>query len=76
MAYINFKEENYKLKIQLEKRKKNNEKNYNYIIKHKNEMTDYSPDNRYSYEKINNSDNLFGSWFYFWNTLHNRNNAS
>ena len=52
MAYINFKEENYKLKIQLEKRKKNNEKNYNYIIKHKNEMTDYSPDNRYSYEKI------------------------
>ena len=36
MAYINFKEENYKLKIQLEKRKKNNEKNYNYIIKHKN----------------------------------------
>ncbi len=52
MAYINFKEENYKLKIQLEKRKKNNEKNYNYIIKHKNEMTDYSPENRYSYEKI------------------------
>ena len=52
MAYINFKEENYKLKIQLEKRKKNNEKNYNYIIKHKKEMTDYSPDNRYSYEKI------------------------
>ena len=54
MAYINFKEENYKLNIQLEKRKKNNDKNYNYIIKHKKEMTDYNPDNRYSYEIIEN----------------------
>ena len=54
MAYVNFKEENYKLKIQLEKRKKNNEKNYSYIAKHKKEMTDYNPDNRYSYEIIKN----------------------
>lgn len=54
MAYVNFKEENYKLNIQLEKRKKNNEKNYSYIIKHKKEMTDYDPDNRYSYEIIEN----------------------
>ena len=52
MAYVNFKEENYKLKIQLEKRKKNNEKNYNYIIKHKKEMTDYNADNVYSYNTI------------------------
>ena len=51
MAYVNFKEENYKLKIQLDKRKKNNDKNYNYIVKHKNEMTDYNADNRYSYKK-------------------------
>ena len=35
MGYINFKEEVYKLKIQLENRKKNNEKIYSYIIKHK-----------------------------------------
>ena len=54
MAYVNFKEENYKLKIQLEKRKKNNEKNYSYILKHKKEMTDYNPDDRYSYETIEN----------------------
>ena len=54
MAYVNFKEENYKLKIQLEKRKKNNEKNYSYILKHKKEMTDYNPDARYSYETIEN----------------------
>ena len=53
MAYVNFKEENYKLKIQLDKRKKNNDKNYNYIVKHKNEMADYNADNRYSYEKLN-----------------------
>ena len=33
MAYINFKEENYKLKIQLEKRKKNNEKNNEKMMK-------------------------------------------
>ena len=52
MSYVNFKEENYKLKIQLEKRKKNNEKNYSYITKHKKEMTDYNPDSRYSYETI------------------------
>lgn len=53
VAYINFKEENYKMKIQLEKRKKNNDFMYNYIIKHKNEMTDYVPDNKYSYNNLN-----------------------
>lgn len=52
MAYVNFKEENYKMKIQLEKRKKNNDKNYNYIVKHKKEMRDYNPDNKYSYKNI------------------------
>ena len=54
MAYVNFKEENYKLKIQLEKRKKNNIKNYSYITKNKKEMSDYNPDNRYSYKTIEN----------------------
>ena len=33
MAYINFKEENYKLKIQLEKRKKNNEKSFHIYLR-------------------------------------------
>ena len=54
MAYVNFKEENYKLKIQLEKRKKNNIKNYSYISKHKKEMSDYNSDNKYSYKAIEN----------------------
>lgn len=54
MAYVNFKEENYKLNIQLEKRKKNNIKNHMYIIKHKKEMSDYNPDNKYSYKTIEN----------------------
>ena len=35
MAYINFKEEKSKGKIQIEKRKNNNEKLYQSIIKHK-----------------------------------------
>lgn len=52
MAYINFKEENHTLKIQLDKRKKNNEKVYNYIVKHKEDMTDYAPDYKYSYNKM------------------------
>ncbi|MEG0855952.1 MAG: pentapeptide repeat-containing protein [Terrisporobacter sp.] len=52
MAYVNFKEEIYKLKIQLDKRKKNNENTYKYIIKHKEDMTDYYPDNKYSYNNI------------------------
>lgn len=58
MSYVNFKEENYKLKIQLEKRKKNNENLYNYIIKHKEDMIDYAPDYKYSYNKVN--DELIG----------------
>ena len=53
MAYVNFKEENYKLKIQLNKRKKNNDNIYSYIIKHKDDMTDYNANERYSYKEIN-----------------------
>jgi len=52
MAYINFKEEKVALKEQLEKRKKNNEKLYNDIIKHKIELSDYTPNLEYSYTKI------------------------
>lgn len=51
MAYVNFKEENYKLKIQLEKRKSNNDKYFNYIFKHKEKMN-YSPWEKYSYKNI------------------------
>jgi len=52
MAYINFKEEKVVLKQQLEKRKKNNEKLHNDIIKHKIELSDYIPNSKYSYTKI------------------------
>ncbi len=51
MAYINFKEENYKLNIELEKRKLNNDKYFTYIFKHKEKM-DYSPWEKYSYKNI------------------------
>ena len=57
MAYINFKEENYKLNIQLQKRKSNNDKYFSYIFKHKEKM-DYSPWEKYSYKNI--KDLFFG----------------
>ena len=58
MGYINFKEEVYKLKIQFQNRKKNNEKIYSYIIKHKDKMKNYNGDDKYSYKNI--KDELIG----------------
>lgn len=52
MAYINFKEEKAVLKDQLERRKKNNEKLYIDIVKHKIDLTGYIPDSNYSYNKV------------------------
>lgn len=52
MSYINFKEEKAKAKIQLEKRKKNNDKLYNDIVKKKIILTGYYPNLKYSYKKI------------------------
>ena len=52
MAYINFKEEKFKGKIQIEKRKKNNEKLYQYIIKHKDILNGIYPNLKYSFKKI------------------------
>ena len=52
MAYINFKEEKYKGKIQVEKRKKNNEKLYQDIIKHKDSLNGIYPNLKYSFKKL------------------------
>ena len=54
MAYINFKEEKYKGKIQIEKRKNNNEKLYQDIIKHKDSLNGIYPNLKYSFKKIIN----------------------
>ena len=52
MGYINFNEEKDVLNNQLERRKRNNEKIYNEIKKHKDELTGYDCDLKYSYNKI------------------------
>ena len=52
MAYINFKEEKFKGKIQVEKRKNNNEKLYQSIIKHKENLNGIYPNLKYSFKKI------------------------
>lgn len=54
MSYVNFKEEKYTANKQLLKRKKNNDEINIYLIKHKDELTGYYPNERYSYKKINN----------------------
>lgn len=52
MSYVNFKEERYVLKGEINKRKKNNERIYNGIIKNKIKLREYRPSNKYSYKKI------------------------
>ncbi|MGL6063916.1 MAG: pentapeptide repeat-containing protein [Fusobacteriaceae bacterium] len=52
MGYVNFKEEKAKAKLQLEKRKANNEKLYSDILKKKDSLTGYYPNLKYSYKKI------------------------
>lgn len=52
MSYINFKEEKAKASIQLEHRKNNNYKIYKYIMKNKESLVGYSPDNKYSFKNI------------------------
>lgn len=54
MGYVNFKEEKSVVKKQLEKRKKNNENLYNYILKHKDYLSGFNPSDKYSYININN----------------------
>lgn len=58
MAYINFKEEVYVAKKQLEKRIKNNEKLFNDIKSSKKISNQYNPDEKYSYKEFN--DSVFG----------------
>lgn len=50
MAYINFKEERFVALKQLEKRKKNNEKLFQSIIRKKELGEDYNPCKEYSYK--------------------------
>ena len=52
MAYVNFKEEKAKGKIQLDERKKNNETLYQSILKHKDNLTGFYPNLKYSFKKI------------------------
>ena len=52
MAYINFKEEKAKGKFQLDERKKNNEILYKSILKHKDSLTGFYPNLKYSFKKI------------------------
>lgn len=52
MAYINFKEECYKLNNQFEKRKKNNQEIYDKIIKNRKLVKEYDVCKEYSFKKI------------------------
>lgn len=58
MAYINFKEEVYVAKIQLEKRVINNEKLFNEIKDSNKLSNEYIPNEKYSYREFN--DVVFG----------------
>lgn len=53
MAYVNFKEERVVARQQLERRKKNNNQGYSYIVKHKEDLVEYKPDSKYSYMSLN-----------------------
>ena len=52
MAYINFKEEKFKGKIQIEERKKNNKTLYQSILKNKDNLNGIYPNLKYSFKKI------------------------
>ena len=52
MAYVNFKEEKVKGKIQLDERKKNNKILYQSILKHQDSLTGFYPNLKYSFKKI------------------------
>ena len=52
MSYVNFKEEKYTANKQLLKRKKNNDEVITYMIKNKDKLTQYYPNEKYSFRKI------------------------
>lgn len=54
MAYINFKEEVYTAKLQLNKRLNNNEKLFSEIKESKKVSSGYNPDEKYSYKEFEN----------------------
>lgn len=55
MSYINFKEEVYVAKIQLQKRINNNEVLFNKISKEKSLGDNYNPNEKYSFKEFNNT---------------------
>ena len=50
MGYVNFEEERYKATNQLKKRRENNKKLFNELIKSKKSPNTYNPDKEYSYK--------------------------
>lgn len=52
MGYINFKEEKYKARIQIDKRKRNNENLYNDILRNRDSISEYFPDEKYSFNNF------------------------
>lgn len=50
MGYVNFKEERYKATNQLEKRKENNKKLFDELVKSRELPNTYNPDKEYSYK--------------------------
>ena len=55
MSYINFKEEVFVAKDQLNKRRENNKKIYDEIYKDKNKAGKLQADNKYSFNTITNN---------------------
>lgn len=53
MSYVNFKEEVYVAKIQLQKRINNNEMLFNKISKEKSIANNYNPNEKYSFKEFN-----------------------
>lgn len=56
MGYINFKEERYKATNQLKKRRENNKKLFNDLVKSKDIPNTYNPDKEYSYKTFEGKD--------------------
>lgn len=59
MAYINFKEELFVAKKQLDKRINNNDKLFKNIMRSKNISNNFTPDSKYSFKTFDNT--LFGN---------------
>lgn len=54
MGYINFKEEKYKAKNQLQNRRSNNKKLFDELVKSRDLPKTYIPDKEYSFKEFSN----------------------